>query len=525
MGRKGATLNRKRTLTRRYLLRTGAVTGVPLLAGGVLTSPLAGVSGAQAQDLMSELVIDLSSEPSTLDPALVYEVDGWSIVHSIYDSLVQFGPDGSLQPVLAESITQVDPLIWEIRLRKGIAFHNGERVDARSVQFSIEHILDPETKTQIAGNFQVIEEIEEADDLTVRLHLANPAPWLPSQIAPWLALLPPDYAGDPANDFASNPVGTGPYIFESWERGSRVQVRRNPDYFAASPKGRPVAEIASFRFVTDAVTRVADVISDTSQIARGIPVDQVEAVAAAGSIVVEAVAGCAFVRIPTDVEPFSDPRVRLAMNHAVDVDAIIAALLAGNGMRLPNLFVPGGLGYDESLAPHAYDPELAASLLADAGYPNGFTTTLAYTPGDQVTAIEAIAGQLGQVGISVEVQPVELATFNATWTDQEAAPLRMLTWRPLFDPFTLLNLVISNKGFLSRYDDPTAQALIEAGAIETDRQRRNQTYQELGRVMHDSPAAIYLWNLTSIYGESAQAPTWTPRPDDWILPLDVAANA
>lgn len=514
-----------RSLSRRGLLQASVGAGVPYMLGCMIDVPWSGAASALAQDVVADLVIDLSAEPSTLDPALVYEVDGWSIVHSVYDSLVQFGPDGSLQPVLAESLEQTDPLIWEITLREGLAFQNGEPVDAESVRFSIEHILDPETKSQLAGNFQVIDEIEVVDDLTVRLHLSSPAPWLPSQIAPWLALLPPVYAGDPANDFASNPVGAGPYKFDAWERGSRVQLRRNPDYFAASPKGRPIAENVSFRFVLDNVTRVADVISNTSQIARGIPVDQVEVVAGAGSVLAEAIAGCAFVRIPNDIEPFTDPRVRLAMNHAVDVNAVITALLGGNGVRLPNLFVPGGLGYDESLPAHAYDPELALSLLAEAGFADGFSTTLSYTPGDQVTAIEAIAGQLSQVGITVEVQPVELATFNGTWTDQAAAPLRMLTWRPLFDPFTLLNLVISNTGFLSRYDDPEAQALIDAGATETDPVKRNATYQELGRVLHDAPAAIYLWNLTSIYGQSAAAPVWTPRPDDWILPLDASDDA
>ena len=304
-----------------------------------------------AQEVAADLAIDLSAEPSTLDPALVYEVDGWSIVHSVYDSLVQFGPDGSLQPVLAESLEQIDPLIWEITLRDGVTFHNGEPVNADSVRFSIEHILNPDTKSQVAGNFQVIEEIEAVDDLTVRLHLANPAPWLPSQIAPWLALLPPEYAGDPANDFASNPVGTGPYIFDSWERGSRVQLHRNPDYFAASPKGRPIAEHVSFRFVIDDVTRVADIISDTSQIARGIPVDQVEAVTAAGSVVAEAIAGCAFVRIPNDVEPFSDPRVRLAMNHAVDVEAIIARCSAGMGCGCRTSLCPAGWASMSHLPP------------------------------------------------------------------------------------------------------------------------------------------------------------------------------
>ena len=156
------------------------------------------------------MTIDLAVEPPTLDPALVYEVDGWSVVHSIYDAPVQLGPGGTLQMVAAESMTQVDDLTWEIRLRPGINFHNGEPLEASSVAFSVARILDPETGSQMAGTFGVVEEVEEVDALTARLHLSAPAPWLPSQIAPWLALLPPGYASDPANDFANNPVGTGP---------------------------------------------------------------------------------------------------------------------------------------------------------------------------------------------------------------------------------------------------------------------------------------------------------------------------
>jgi peptide/nickel transport system substrate-binding protein len=218
------------------------------------------------------------------------------------------------------------------------------------------------------------------------------------------------------------------------------------------------------------------------------------------------------------VAPFDNASVRLALNHAVDVESIIASLLGGNGVRLPNLFVPGGLGYDEDLAPHAYDPELAQQLLADAGYPDGFSTRLAYTTGEREDLTAAIAGQLG---IGVELEPIETATFNATWQDQESAPLRLLTWRPLYDPYTLLSLVISSTGFLSRYDNPEAQTLIEAGATEPDPEERNRIYRELGRVLRDSPAGIYLWSLTSFYGLDRDAPPWTPRADDWILPLVV----
>ena len=169
----------------------------------------------------------------------------------------------------------------------------------------------------------------------------------------------------------------------------------------------------------------------------------------------------------------------------------------------------------------ADDPERAKQLLAEAGYGEGFTTRMAYTIGDREDVVGAIVGQLAAVGVVVEAERVETATFNATWQDPDAAPLRLLTWRPLFDPYTILSLLISNTGFLSRYDDAQAQELIESGAAETDPAARDEIYRELGRVLHDSPAGIYLWNLTSFYGLMRGAPAWTPRPDDWILPLVV----
>jgi peptide/nickel transport system substrate-binding protein len=504
--------------------RRGLLAAAGLAAGSAFLLPgmaravrLASAIQPSGQDL----TIDLAVEPATLDPALVYESDGWSVVHSIYDSLVQLGPGGTLEMVLAESVTQVDPLTWEIRLRPDITFHNGEPLDGAAVAFSIDHILDPETGSQIAGDFQVIEEVEEVDSLTVQLHLSAPAPWLPSLMAPWLVVLPPIYAGDPTNDFANNPVGTGPYRFVRWHRGSRITLEQNADYFGETAKGEPVAGRVDFRFVPDATTRVTDVVSGTSQLVRAVPYDELETVEAAAEVVEQAIAGCAFVRIPTDVAPFDNAMVRLALNHAVDVETIIASLLGGNGIRLPNLFVPGGLGYDNDLAPHPYDPELAQQLLAEAGYPDGFSTRLAYTTGERADLAAAIAGQLGAAGIDVELEPVETATFNATWQDPESAPLRLLTWRPLYDPYTLLSLVISNTGFLSRYDNPEAQTLIEAGAIEPDLEERNRIYRELGIVLHDSPAGIYLWSLTSFYGLGRDAPPWTPRGDDWILPLVV----
>ena len=508
------------TRSRRALLGAGAATLATLAA---VRLPLAGRSAVGQEALAPTLTIDLTSEPATLDPAVTYEIDGWSVVHSIYDAPVQLGPGGTLEMVAAESLEQVDPLTWELKLKPGITFHNGEPLDASSVTFSIEHIKNPDTASQIAGNFAVIDSVEEVDELTAKLHLAAPAPWLPSQLAPWLALLPPKYAGDPANDFALNPVGTGPYVFQGWERGSSIALARNAEYFGGDAKGTPVADAVTFRFVQDGTTRVADLISGTSQIIAGVPFDQVPEVESSATMQAVPIAGCAFVRVPNDVEPFTDARVRKALNHAVDVDGIIASLLGGHGQRLANFFVPDGIGYNPELAPHAYDPDLAKSLLAEAGYPDGFQTSMAISTLDRMDLGQAIAGQLGAVGIQTELQTVEIATFNGQWKDSEAAPLRLVSWRPMIDPYTLLALVVSSSGFLSRYNDPDAQRLIDAAAIEPDAVKRDELYEQLGEVLFESPAGIYLWNRTAFYGSAADAPAWTPRPDEWLLPLHADA--
>ena len=505
-----------RRASRRDLVRWSAALGL----GGAFAARLPQrlvAQGTPAGAVMDDVAIDLAVEPPTLDPAVVYDADGWSIVHSVYDALVQYGPSGELEPLLAESLTLVDPLTYEAKLRRGVRFHNGEAFDARSVAVSVQNVLSPDS--QVVDNFGVIEGVEEIDPYTVRFKLSAPAPWLPAQMAAWLVMLPPDYASDPAHGFATSPVGTGPYVFGGWDRGSAIELTVNPGYFAGSPKGRPMAERVTYRFVPEANTRVADLLNGTAGLVRGVPVDQVATVEEGGGIVrAEPIAGAAFVRIATDVAPFDDVRVRRALNHAVDVDTIVQALLGGNGQRLANLFVPRGLGFDPGLAPYAYDPDRARALLAEADLGEGFETTLAYAASEREDVVMAIAGQLAEVDIRAEVQAVELATFNGTWADPTTAPLRFATWRPLFDPYTLLSLVVSNTGFLSRHDNPNVQRLIDAGAGETDEATRAETYRELGSVLRDEPAAIYLYDLTALYGiDDAVAAAWAPRPDDYII--------
>ncbi len=515
---------RPHRLSRRVLLGSGGL-GLAAFAAGArpvaahLWRPGA-LQEASPAAPAETLTIDLAAEPPSLDPAIVYDVDSWSVVHSLYDALVQYGPDGELEPLLAESLTLIDPLTYEIRLREGITFHNGEPLDARSVSFSVARLQAPETGSQLADTFKVIERVEEVDPLTARLKLTQPAPWLPSQMAVWLALLPPEQTAAAGDEIGVQPVGTGPYRFVAWEPGAAIELEANPEYFAGSPKGQPSARRVSFRVVPDASTRVADLLANSAHIIRSVPVDQVERVEVAGAaVIVQLLSGSAWIRIPTDVAPFDDVRVRLALNLAVDVETIVEALLAGDGQPLPNFFAAPGLGYDSALAPHPYDPDRARALLREAGYGEGFATILEYSSDEREEIATAIAGMLAEVGVEVELRPTEKATFNATWADPAAPPLRFATWRPLFDPYTLLSLVVSDQGFLSRHANPAVQALIDAAASETDEARRAELYRQLGVVLRDEPAAIYLYSLTERYGVAADAPAWTPRADDYIIPV------
>jgi peptide/nickel transport system substrate-binding protein len=488
---------------------------VPAAAQRLEASPAASPM-ARAESL----TIDLSSEPSTLDPALTYDANGWSIVHSVYDSLLQYDNEGNLELLLAQSWEWSSPTTIAVTLRPDVKFHNGEALTSKAVQFSLAHITAEETASQVSANFAVIESFNEIDDLSFELVLSQPAPWLPSQVAAWLAILPPEYAG--SNDFARSPIGTGPYIFKDWSSGEAIDLDVNDAYFPDSPKGTQIADAVTYRFVSDATTRVADLLSGSAQLVAGVPVDQAQAVEDGNQqVITQSVSGSAFVRVPNTIDPFTDPQVRTAMNFAVDVQSIVDALLGGNGAPLANLFVPSTIGYDASLSAYAYDVDQAKNLLNAAGYAEGFSTSMDVSATERLDIAQAVAAQLGEVGIDVEVAQKELAVFNAPeqWkgTAPDAAAMRLISWRPMFDPYTLLSLMFSNTGFLSRFDDPTIQDLIDAFSTETDPEKRASIGRELGKEMHDNPAAIYLYNLTAIYGVAEGTPPWSPRADEYVI--------
>ena len=477
--------------------------------------------GQTPESLPGELVIDMAGGPDNLDPALARSVRDWSIVHSIYDSILDLGTDGSLVPLAAERFEILDDLTFEVTLRMGMTFHDGTPVLAEAIGRSITYVQQSEGPA--ARNFQAIDRVEVMDDLTARIVTLQPAPWLPSQLAVWMVLFPE--AATPES-FESAPVGSGPYRFVSRASGDHILLERNPEYLASSPKGQALAETVRFRFVPESTTRVADLATGTANLVDSVPQDQVQAVLDGGGEVIEAaVLGTSFLRVVNDIAPFDNPLVRRALNHAIDVETIGAALVSTDVRRLASLYPDErAIGFDPDLAPFAFDPERARELLAEAGLGEGFETRLQYTGGSVDDVMQAIAANLADVGVSVTIETTELATFNGSWQDPESAPLRFVTWRPVYDPHTLLSLMFASMGPLTRYADERADELISAAAVAVDPGERAALYQELGRYLQESPPAVFLWNLTAIYGARDFGAGWQPRGDEYVIPTRTESN-
>ena len=494
------------SINRRTLLAgTGLAAAAPRLGLQAQPTPV-------ATEIAAEVVIDLPAEPVNIHPAQAYSDLEWSIVHSIFDALIGFDADGTLLPIAAERFELVDDVTWEVTLRPNMSFHDGSPVTAAAVVRGFDLISGSDSL--VADIFGVMASVEAVDDLTARIVVAAPSPWLPSQMASWHVLIPEQFNAD-------TPVGSGPYVFEKWSKGEEIALRRFEGYGPGTTKGVAIAEMIRYHFVPDVTTRSSNVLSGTSDIATFMPIDALSAFAGDEvHLKTTAVAGSWFVRIANNAAPFDDVRVRQALNLALDLDAFVGVLVHEGSERIASIYPgPVSMGFDTDLAPYAFDPEAARALLTEAGYPDGIDVQMEVASDASTSVCEAIISQWAEVGVRVALVVSDLGSFNAGWTDPEAPALRMASWSPLFDPSTLLNLVFHSDGVLSRYQNEAADDLIEAGGAAINEGERIEAYRTLGSELHEDAAAVFLWNLVNVAGVTERASRWTPRPDQWVLAL------
>lgn len=482
-------------------------------------------NGEMAGPPRGELIVGLRSDPESLDPYFVYHPSGFAVMEALYDSLVMADENGNIVPHLATDWKVVDGTIIQLTLRTDVTFHDGTPFDARSVKHSILRVLDPQLQSGLGSDYAAIQSVDIVAPDQVRLHLSRPDSSLLWRLTE-LAMLAPPASADDEEPEVFRPIGTGPFRFVSRVRDRHVILEANPDYFRGGAKPGPGVQRLVFRVIPEDTTRVAELRTGGVHVIENVPVDMTPLLTGADLRAEPVNTGRFFVAwFASDRGgPLADPRVRQALNYAIDTNTVLGALWQGYAMPIAAPFTPGTLGFDPDLAPYPYDPQRARQLLTAAGYADGFSITLD-TTSNRVVEAQLVAGLLRDIGVDVRVRPLEASLFNANWTTGDTGDLILASWGAAGDPQQYLELLVRSDGFLSRYNNPAVDELLSLSARTLDPGHRRQLLADLQRALRDDPAGLYLWSAADIYGVSPLVQGWNPRPTERLIVAGMRTTA
>ena len=324
-------------------------------------------------------------------------------LNAIYDTVTVVKEDGSVGPGLALSWQSDDAVIWRMTLRQGVTFSNGVPFTADAIVRSVEHMRSAEAGMwSISTTLYQVATARAIDDHTVEIELNQRDALFPIHAAVWRVPEPEAWETMSRPEYESNPVGTGPFQVTDWDQ-SGVEMRAFRDSWRA-----PKLDGLSFTVIPDQTARLQAILSGAVDFVVGLGPDDASLIEAdGGRLALRNLATVQFLGFLTvNGGPVVDPRVRLALNHAVNRDAIIKTLLQGVATPLSQLAYPGAFGYDPDLLPYEYDPDLARALLADAGYPDGIdlVASVASRGANDLLFFQQIALDLAKVGVNVEMQ-------------------------------------------------------------------------------------------------------------------------
>lgn len=514
-----------------------AITAVALAA----SSCMAPASGESWDDT---LVIGIESEPDILDPQ---GGGGWvtyRISHQMFEGLV--GQDLStpsadaattaLKPLLAESWEiSPDGTTYTFHLRQGVQFHDGTAFDAAAVEYNIRRMWDktsPQYDTRAAGNtafvWQYLESVAVVDDHTITLQLTAP-------FSPLLRLMAQGGSGSTGiisptalqkygADIQNHPVGTGPFQFEERVRGQRVSLVRNEDYWGEKAKLDRVV----FRSIPDAAARVNSLRnSETDMIAVPTP-DSIAKLKEDGFVVTDAAPPHVwYLTANMHEKPMQDVRVRRAISHAIDRDGMANGLLEETALPAYKNQAPANEAFLASNeTEYTYDPEKAKELLAEAGYPDGFSTVLETSVDGSgqlvpVQMAEFIKQNLAQVGIDVEIQTYEWISYISHYNSglQDGVGMAQMSWG-MSTPYWLgivtnNKLIAPNGPNVGYYDNPQLQSAIDAAVAAPDEATANALWAEVNQIAVEELPFIPIVNDKSPYVLSTRVEGFVLASEEW----------
>jgi peptide/nickel transport system substrate-binding protein len=458
------------------------------------------------------IVVALDGEIQTLHPYGHNHKLNAVIDALIHDQL--FFRDPKTQrpvPNLVESLKAIDDFTWEVRLRPHLRFHNDEPLDAAAVKFTIDYLLQANTKSSHRNAFAWVKQVEVIDDLSLRLHAHRPIASLPDVLTR-LHILPPQYFTEVGEEkFGEAPVGAGPYRFVSHTPGGPLILRANDEY-ASGPKGRPSIRNLTFQTILDPAERFKKLLAGEVHIVRGLTVEQAGLLDQSSVARVSAKLTPRLVFLQFDGDgrasktPLTDRRVRRAIDYALPVDDILVTVLEKFATRSPSGLTSLYFGYDPNLGPRPFDLQKARRLLSEAGYPDGFEIPLnfsaAVVPGAEPLSTH-IAESLEKVGIKVKVHSLtDVSEFYSQLRQGKMEGLTLMAWGngASFDA-DMVYYPLFHTGQPYAYNtSPELDKLLDDSRATSDPEKRKAIYSALQKSILDQVYWVPLYGQYVIEG-------------------------
>ncbi|MFG0214550.1 glutathione ABC transporter substrate-binding protein [Brevibacillus porteri] len=481
---------------------SGSGSGTPAASNGGTTP------GAPQKD---QMVIAVNENFITMDPQNTGDALSSGVQSAMFEGLLIYDKDLKLTPGLStEYSVNENATEYTFKLRQNVKFHDGTPFNAEAVKINFDRMSNKDNNLRAYRNYKYIKSTEVVDEHTVKVTLNQPFSAMINKFT--TGIISPAALEKYGKDITKNPVGTGPYKFVEWVQGDHLTVELNPDHWN---KGAAKVGKIVYKPVPENGSRVAMLKTGEADVIYPLPEQQVETLNGEEGVKVERTPSTItrYVSINMLKKPFDDPRVRQAINHAVDKDAFIKVVKSGYGAQLESVMSPTIAHYAKQGA-YEYNIEKAKQLLKEAGYENGFTTDIwGNTNSDTMKGMQFIQQQLQKVGITVEVKSMEEATLSDEIygiKSPEEAKMNMwyVSWSSA-DPDNAMRSLFSSENFppaganTAFYKNDLVDQSIKEATQSSDQDKQKQLYGVVQENVFKDAPWIFLAVDEILYGKRA----------------------
>ena len=497
-------------------------------SGGASSSSPASASASAASGTSSNdsttLTLAINADILTTDPQALNNGTTTSVLYNVFSNLVKYDDAGEIVMDLAESYELLeDQVTWEFKIREDAVFHDGTPVTAEDVAWSLTRVMTDESSSDYM-NFSPLAEAVAVDDYTVHVVSDDPYPIMLQLLCKGgAAVLPKAYFEENGEEaWLANPIGSGPYQLTEYVKDDHVTLVPFADYYGEQ---NPDWEEVIFRVVPESSTRVGELIAgNVDAVNMVIPTEWERVNGNEGTAVVNGPSTRVYqLALKTDKGPTADLRVRQAIDLAIDDQTIVDTILQGAGTPMLTRVPSGVNGCNEDLVgKYNYDPERAKELLAEAGYPDGFSMKIEAPTGRYTMDAEisqAIVAMLSQVGITVDLQLLESSAYSNVFSAHSAEDGFMTCFGlGFFDAsYGMIGYFGVNTSGESNWNDQEYIDMYYEAEFNMNEEERTQLFQEMQQMVADEVPYAIICQIDNSYGVKDSI-TMTPRLDDvWNL--------